>query len=269
MQTNFDEVRAAYAPVFDALERALQQFDIDFYLIGAQARDVWLNHLGIITRLTKDIDYCVLVGDRETWEGLNKYLAETEKFERDKNVPHRFYLGEHTIDIIPFGNIQNEDEVQLDNPLLDISVFGCREVADDAADVDGRFKVVTLPGLCVLKVVAYSEKSERVKDWDDFLLIANNYSDIAGEQLFDGNYDDLLDGDFDMKLAATRMLGRHMSTILNKNEELRKTVLDLLSSRLARFTSQDIEQMYVVRERDDKQVETLKLVFEIIKGIND
>ena len=47
LQTNFNSVRDAYAPVFDALERALQQFDIDFYLIGAQARDVWTNHLNI------------------------------------------------------------------------------------------------------------------------------------------------------------------------------------------------------------------------------
>jgi len=255
--------------VFDALERALQKFDIDFYLIGAQARDVWISHLGIINRLTKDIDYCVLVGDRETWDGLNEYLIVTEKFERDKDAPHRFYLGEHTVDIIPFGGIQNGEEVKLDNPPIDVSVFGCREVADDAEDADDKFKVVTLPGLCILKIVAYSEKPGRIKDWDDFLLIANNYSDIAGEQLFDGNYDDLLDGDFDMKLTSARMLGRHISSIVNKNEELKGTVLELLNSKRGRFTLEEIDQMYAVRERDDKQVETLKLITELIKGIND
>lgn len=77
MQTNFNAVREQYAPVFNALERSLRKFDIDFYLIGAQARDEWISHIGIINRLTKDIDYCLLVGDRETWDKLNEYLTAT------------------------------------------------------------------------------------------------------------------------------------------------------------------------------------------------
>ena len=190
-------------------------------------------------------------------------------FQRDKNASHRFYFGEQTIDIIPFGGIQNGHDVQLDNPPIEVSVFGCREVAEDAEETGGGFKIVTLPGLCILKAVAYSEKPGRVKDWDDLLLIANNYSDIAGEQLFKGKYEDLLNGDFDMKLAAARMLGRHMNDILNKNEELKDTVLTLLKRKLMGIDAEQIDQMYRVRERDDTQVETLKLISEIIKGIND
>ena len=269
LQKNFKEVREQYAIVFNALERVLKRFDIDFYIIGAQARDIWISHLGVISRLTKDIDYCVLVSNRETWNQLNEYLIKTEKFERDKNAPHRFYLNEHTIDIIPFGGIQNGEEVQLDNPLMDISVFGCREVAEEAEDVAGGFKIVSLSGLCVLKLVAYSEKPERVKDWDDFLLIVQNYSDIAGEQLFDGRNDDLIDDSLDMKIAAARMLGRHMNSILNKKEELKKVVLACLNSKLMNFTIEEVAKMYLARDSGDTQVETLKLIAETIKGIND
>jgi predicted nucleotidyltransferase len=105
--------------------------------------------LNIGKRITRDIDYCVSVADRATWDGLNAYLMETEMFQRDKNASHRFYFGEQTIDIIPFGGIQNSHDVQLDNPPIEVSVFGCREVAEDAEETCGGFKMVTFPGLCI------------------------------------------------------------------------------------------------------------------------
>lgn len=97
----------------------------------------------------------------------------------------------------------------------------------------------------------------------------SNYHEIAGQQLFEGNYDDLIDGDFEYKVAAARMLGRHMRDILQKNEQLRQHILNVLSGRLQNFTVADIEKMYVVREPGDNLVETLKLISETIKGIND
>lgn len=72
LQTNFDKIRNAYAPVFDALERVLQKIDVDFYLIGAQSRDVWTNHLDIEKRITRDIDYSVLIGDRGAWNEIKR-----------------------------------------------------------------------------------------------------------------------------------------------------------------------------------------------------
>lgn len=172
LETNFDAVREAYSSVFAALERALLRFDIDFYLIGAQSRDVWTNHIEMEKRVTRDIDYSVLINDKGTWNELNTYLIETEKFERDKNQPYRFYLDGHTIDLIPFGGIEQNGEVVLDNPTMEISVYGCKEVADGAVVIHKKYKVITIPGLCVLKVIAYGEKPDsRTKDWQDLLLI--------------------------------------------------------------------------------------------------
>ncbi|MFA6072429.1 MAG: hypothetical protein WC810_28025, partial [Janthinobacterium sp.] len=187
----------------------------------------------------------------------------------DKEKPYRFYLEGLTIDLIPFGGISQNDEVVLDDPHMKLSVYGCREVTEEAIVLHDKYCVITLPGLCVLKIVAYSEKPGRVKDWDDFLLIANNYSDITGDQLFNGEYEDLFDDDFDLTFASVRMLGRHMNSILSKNDALKQTVLDLLGSKLGGFRPEEINQMNAVREWDDTQVQTLKLISEIIKGIND
>lgn len=270
LETNFDQVREEYASVFDAIERALSKFDIDFYLIGAQSRDVWTNHIDMERRVTRDIDYSVLIGDKGTWKDLNTYLIETEKFERDKEQPYRFYFDGHTIDLIPFGGIEENGEVVLDNPTMELSVYGCKEVAEEAEIIHGKYKVITLPGLCILKLIAYDEKPDsRAKDWQDMLLILRNYAEIAGEQLFDVYFEDLIEADYEAKVASARVLGRHMNEILQKNDDLKERVIEILSGKLMNFKPEEIDQMYQVRDREDTQVETLKLLCEVIKGIND
>lgn len=136
---NFDRVKKVYNEIFEALERALLKFGVDFYLIGAQSRDVWTDHLNLIKRITRDIDYCVYVKDRQTWNELNQYLINEEGFIRDENEPYRFYK-KHTVDIIPFGGIEKNGEVVLDNPTTELSVYGCKEVTEDAIIVEGNFK---------------------------------------------------------------------------------------------------------------------------------
>ena len=268
-KTNFEQIKETYKDIFEALERALKRFDINFYLIGAQSRDVWTNHLSLEKRTTRDIDYCVLVKDHETWKMLNEYLINEEKFKRDEEKPYRFYFGE-IVDLIPFGGIEEDGEVILDNPTTELSVYGCKEVTEDAVVIEGNFKVVTLPGLCIMKLVAYNEKPDsRAKDFDDYLFLVKNYHEIAGEELFAGNYDDLIKDDFEMQTASARMLGRHMTLILNKNKVLKDKVIKILQHQLKRFNYEEVDQMYKVRERDDEIVLKLKLVSETIKGIND
>ncbi|MBB1285249.1 hypothetical protein HRH25_12765 [Flavisolibacter sp. BT320] len=268
-KTNFDEVKEVYKGIFDALERAFMKFDIDYYLIGAQSRDVWTNHLSLDKRTTRDIDYCVYIKDRETWNTLTQYLVNEEGFERDNKEPYRFYFG-GTVDLIPFGGIERDGEVVLENPTTELSVYGCKEVTEEAVVIEGSFKVVTLPGLCVMKLIAYDEKPDRrAKDLDDYYFLVKHYGEIAGEVLFSGNYDDLLEGDFDLQIAAARMLGRHMKPILNKNDTLKEKVINILQHQLRGFNEEEINGMFGVRERNDDIVLKFKLVLETIKGIKD
>lgn len=268
-KTNFDEVKEVYKGIFDALERALIKFEINYYLIGAQSRDVWTNHLNLDKRTTRDIDYCVYVKDLATWNMLIEYLINEEGFIRDAKEPYRFHYGE-IVDLIPFGGIEENGEVILTNPTTELSVYGCKEVTEEAVLIEGTFKVVTLAGLCVMKLIAYNEKpSSRAKDMDDFFFLVKNYHEIAGEELFDGDYDDLLEGDFEMQIASARMLGRHMTPILKKNNALKEKIVDILNLQLRGFGENDINQMYEVRENNDELVLKFKLVLETIKGIKD
>ena len=195
-------------------------------------------------RTTRDIDYCVYVKDHAAWKQLLAFLINEESFIQDSKAPYRFDLG-GVMDLIPFGGIEQNGEVVLENPITELSVYGCREVTEEAMVIEGTFKVATLPGLCIMKLVAFDEKpDQRAKDLDDFLFILENYGEIAGEQLFEDSYEDLIEGDFELQVAAARMLGRHMAIILNKNIALKQRVISILQQRLQGFTQEEINQLY-------------------------
>ena len=137
--------------------------------------------------------------------------------------------------------------------------------------VEGEFKVVTLPGLCVLKLIAFNEKPDRrAKDLEDFYFLLENYGEIAGDQLFEGvEHEDLIKDDFELTLASARLLGRQIKNISLGSPELSAKLNQILVSRLKGFSEKEIDSMYEVRERGDKLVERFKLVAEVKKGLND
>jgi predicted nucleotidyltransferase len=269
LQTNFEKLRAAYGPVIDGLERAFQRMGIDYYLIGAQSRDLWTGHLAISERATRDIDFAIYIHDMGEWDGLCLILTNEEKFERDAKEPYRFYYRGDTIDLIPFGAIEQDGEVVLDGPRTELSVYGCLEATTEAETVSGKFKAVTLPGICILKLIAFEENAgNRAKDWDDFLFILNNYPVIAGEKLYEGAHDDLIMEDFELGPAAARMLGRHMQTMLNRNIDLKNKIRKILEAKLMKFSPIEIDEMYVL-EKEDTLITRIKLIYEVIRGISD
>ena len=266
-RTNYNSIREAYRDIFDALERALHHLGIDCYLIGAQSRDVWINHLDMEQRSTRDIDFLVFIPNRQTWDELVDWLVEKENFVRDTREPYRFYFRGNLLDLLPFGGIEENGEVHLDDPSMQLSVIGTREATEFAAPMDGPFKVVTLPGLCILKLVAYYEKPDlRARDWEDFEFLLLNYLQIsAGDQLLH-THDDLLTDDMDVGAVASRVLGRNMAELLRENEYLRYRVLGILQKKLGGFPPEEIDQMYRVNEKDF-QVYLMKMIRETIAGI--
>ena len=46
----------------------------------------------------------------------------------------------------------------MDNPTTELPLYGCKEVTEEAVIIEGIFKVVTLRGLCIMKLLAYDEK---------------------------------------------------------------------------------------------------------------
>ncbi len=272
LKRNFERLKnEGLKETFELLELAFKRYGIDYYLIGARARDLWTDHLDLRgKRTTEDVDFCIYISEHDQFKMLVKDLVDIYGFNRDEKESYRFYFN-GTIDLIPFGGIEKDGEVLLDNPPIELSVYGTMEAVANAEIVEGAFKVVTLPGLCVLKLIAFYEKPDRrAKDLEDFYFLLDNYGEIAGNQLFEGvEYEDLITDDFELSLASARLLGRQIKNITEGSPELLTKLNQILVSRLQGFSEQEINSMYQARENGDKLIERFKLVSEVIKGLND
>ncbi|WP_025764999.1 hypothetical protein [Dyadobacter tibetensis] len=60
--------------VFDAVEKTFTELSIDYYLIGALARQIWYEKAEMKFRTTRDIDYAILVASHQEYEAVKQYL---------------------------------------------------------------------------------------------------------------------------------------------------------------------------------------------------
>ena len=72
--------QAGLKEVFASLHGASDNLAIDFYLIGALARDTWFAQKGIRSLGTKDLDIAVMVTDENKFEELKNFLITKEDF---------------------------------------------------------------------------------------------------------------------------------------------------------------------------------------------
>ena len=154
--------------VFDALEEAFVNTGIDYFLIGAQARDHWYQKGGKTSRQTRDVDIAVLVGSQEEYNQVRHYLEEHKSYQGTKD--NSFVMitpGRIQVDILPFGEIEIDDAVVMAGEgLTSIKVNGFMEVYKTGTHSielgEGRiFKVATLPAIILLKFVAYDDRPEK------------------------------------------------------------------------------------------------------------
>lgn len=259
LKINFEKVRnGVMKSTFESLERGFEKFNIDYYLIGAFARNVWLDHLSHLPdrRTTLDIDFSLYINDHDQFEALKNYLETVEGFVKDEE-PYRLYAkNQDIVDLIPFGGIEKNNEVYLEgNPPMSLSVFGNSTVLSHASIIETgetAFKICTIPGLCILKLIAGYEKPERrEKDFGDFYYILENYFDISSDMLFD-DYPDLIAEEFDPLTAGAKMLGRQLLSILNESKELKAQINLILEQLRERFSSLEIDQMYQMEPENNK-----------------
>lgn len=100
------------AKMLDALERGFVKFDIDFYLVGAVARDVWMNAINQKEprRTTKDIDFAVFIKNTELYYQLKDYLIQNERFTPYKDNNFVLIWDNYLqVDLLPFGDIEDAD----------------------------------------------------------------------------------------------------------------------------------------------------------------
>lgn len=238
---NFKQLRQQpqLSEMLSALERGLNKFDIDFYLVGAVARDLWMSAINDIppSRITGDIDFAVFIDDKGTYDNLKKYLIEVEGFSPYKgNAFVLVWKGFIQVDLLPFGEIEDKNAgVTIEGSgLTSLNMPGFKEIYDEGLPVVEleeihKFKFCTLPGIVILKLVAWQDRPEiRRDDIKDVSNILKHFFDMYAEEIFENHNDLFGSEEAELNLIAARVMGREMSKIAKRNESLFNRLQKLL-----------------------------------------
>lgn len=233
-------------PLLKDLLKELSDFfgniNVDFYIIGATARDIVLSNLHDLVpeRKTADLDIAIAISDWSQYQYIEENLPNKEDFEKDKTQKQRFwYKGIYVIDIVPFGNVTKEDGSIYWPPdeTIAMSVFGFPEMADSTINIkiDNEFsiKVASLPGLFILKLVAWKDRHLLAsKDAYDITLLLTNYLDINIERAIDEHYDLYETDEFDPIIAGAQIMARDVKLLIRNNEKTSEYLCEILAKEI-------------------------------------
>ena len=274
--TDFNKIRQekSILKILEALERGFVKFGIDYYLVGAVAREVWMRGLNDITprRATSDIDFGILIKDNAHFAELKDYLISNEGFTGYKE--NAFVLlapDNRQIDILPFGEIEKDGKVTVKGTgMTTLYVDGMKEVFEEGVpevsfEEKITFKVCTLPGIVLLKLIAYDDRPEiRRDDLIDIADILYHFFNIYDELIW-SEHNDLFGEDRSLEKISSRVLGREMGKILRRNEKLTERVIGILA---ANGNAKTIAQ--IIAGTLDKTVDEInEWLQEIIAGIHE
>lgn len=259
------------------LEMEMTAVGINFYLIGAIARDVWLTALQGIEpkRITRDLDLAVLLSDKHQYALLKQRLVDTKRFiaSRD-NAFTLIFEDRRPVDLLPFGALTMEGGVQaIGDGLTSIRVDGFQEVFDAGTEsiiVDNQtFRVCTLAGIVVLKLIAYNDRPEhRPKDIQDIRLILQHYFTIAENDIFEHHNDLFGEDDIDLVQIGARVMGRQMQPIVNRSRKLSDKIRSILSRQIE-LDERSIVAEWLVRDTDWTLVYAINLLRQLKSGMSD
>ncbi len=227
------------------IEAVLQQVadiliaqSIPFFVVGAMARDLLLEHIWHLPpqRATKDVDFGVRLADWQQFTALKNALLATGEFDVPTPQPQRLiHQRGVTLDLVPFGAIESPPGTIHWPPkqAVRMTTLGFQEAYQCAVQVrlggEHAIPVCAPDGLALLKLIAWDERRER-KDASDFGVLVYYYLEVGNEEHLFTEHADLLELP-DHKLAGARMLGRDLVRLLNDQS------LPLVASILERETS--------------------------------
>jgi predicted nucleotidyltransferase len=222
------------AQIVRALQAAAQPAGVDFFLIGAAARDLMLQYAHNIApqRQTEDVDFAVMVNDWAAFAKLRDTLIANGEFSTDtKAALHQLrHKTGLPLDIVPFGNIERPDRTIAWPPdqSIVLDCFGAREAFNASVLIllpDAiAAQVATIPALTLLKISAWHDRkyTHAGKDAADLTLYLRSYMDCGTLDRAARDHGDLFTaGGYDHEVAGARLLGRDVALLLDKKAVLR------------------------------------------------
>ncbi|MEJ7692368.1 nucleotidyl transferase AbiEii/AbiGii toxin family protein [Daejeonella sp.] len=277
LKIDFTRLRSEALPdIIRAFEECLNQMEIDYYLIGALARDAWFQQEDIASRRTADVDFAILVPEREKFDDLKHFLSTEKGYVETKNNSFAMITpGGITVDILPFGSIEIDEEVNIANGHTQVATNGFREIYQSALesfeseDGDVRVKVASLPGIVLLKLIAHGDRPEiRMKDPGDILEIFKHYFDLNTAFIFE-NHDNVFETEQTLEVISARVIGREIGKIASGNSALYARVLSYLNGELEKRENSSLIRLMLRSEYGYNEEDIMLMLRNMAEGIEE
>lgn len=262
-----------FKEVFDIIDKVLSGFGIPYYLIGVSAISLELLQSGIKpARGTKDIDFAVMIASLSEFQevvnalkkdGFNKVEAPWTLYHPDFGV---------VVDLLPFGEIEQESSINFNERFTDLHVLGLKEVLGHAKAIpieENFVKIPPLPGMVLLKLIAWSDRPEdRPNDLYDILLIIEHYFDLEYDEIITHHHDIFPEDDFNQLKIAARVLGRHARSYLLESDKIRERILSVLGQNIETPSESMIAKNWA-RRKGWTIAFAIELLTEFKKGLTE
>lgn len=229
-------------PILEELIPFFQEKAVNFFIIGATARDIILelNHEQA-GRATRDLDVAIAIENWDKYAEIEKDLVQLENFAKDTHQKQRFiYRQVYEIDLVPYGDIMQQDDKIYLPPEEDIAmnVLGFKEAEGHIikVNIDDQLEVnvVNLAVIFLLKLVAWTDRNNiNSKDADDMGFILTNYLSINGDRAATNYYDDIYGIEpFDTVIGAGALMGIDLKDIIKENLTTQEFLLNVIDQEL-------------------------------------
>jgi predicted nucleotidyltransferase len=219
------------------------EFGIDYYVVGAVARDIHLSADADASaiRKTNDVDLAIMINDEGQYNDLKAALIATGYFTAHPTEAIKlFYKEGIEVDLLPFGEIEQPNRnVTLTDPSFVLNMPGFLEIYPFVDDIqiekDFSIKVCTMEGIILLKLISNDDRPQRTKDLSDIEHIIKVYFDLYSGDIYEDYFDimelyDTDQGDY-LQLVCSRVVGRKMKQLLTGSDKLKSRVEGILEKR--------------------------------------
>ena len=248
---------------------AATNLKIDFFIIGAAARDIGMPENSNFRR-TYDIDFAISVTHKNDFFALKEILCLEYSYKEDGEYKLISKNGE-TIDLVPYGEMRvNYNEIAS----VMLNEEGLKEVSENGLQTiflsdETPIKVATLAAVTLLKLISWDDQKDlRGKDAEDINSIMEGYFDLFSNEIFE-EHNDLFNEDDNQNTLlpiGTQVLGRHIGSILKGKTVLIKQVLSILQAQ----TDLEIRLAKRMIKTDEDTIENKKHLLGLIKrGIEE
>ncbi|MCW0482378.1 nucleotidyl transferase AbiEii/AbiGii toxin family protein [Gaoshiqia sediminis] len=261
-----------FKETFDCIDQIMAEYGIPYYLIGVSAIALELLKKGIKpSRGTKDIDFAIMISSMKEYENISRALIE--KGYNKVKAPWTFYSDRYNvaIDVLPFGEIEEQHTINFSKRHADLHVLGFSEVLEEAVQIpiDEKFvNIPPLPGMVILKLIAWSDRpEERENDLADILRVIQHYFDLEFDEIVEFHNDTFPEHEeLDPMLIAAEVLGRKSKVFLSKSEKLASRVHKVLNDNLSEGSKSKIAREWA--RKLDRSIEyCLKILDAFRRGI--